>query len=762
MNPVISVSVREAVEFALLSGDLTPGQSLSRMREGTLAHQARQGMLPGARAEVRVNINVPGDGVTLAVSGRIDLFYEETDGVPVIEEIKLTPAAGAPGAALPAHWAQAVCYGHMLGVEKAVIRVLYVSRAGETIADFSELLSAEAMAEAFMGYVAPTLQAVEERCRWRALRDESIAGLGFPFAAFREGQRAMAVQVYWAIKQKKRLFAQAPTGTGKTAAALFPALKALGEGKTGQIFYLTARTTTQGNAATTIERMREAGLRLRVLTLTAKEKICPLPAEGEGGWRCRMADCPYALGFFDRLPGALKAMRSQGDWSRGAVEEVAEAHRVCPFEFSLSLCEEADAVIADYNYAFDPGARIRRVFQGGGALTLLVDEAHHLPERARDMLSAVLDGKALREARRGIGGLLGRRAPLYKALGALIAWVKARSQGTDDALPEDLLPLLNACMDAALAAGAAVPLGELPRTLLAALGALERFDEHYIVLTEGEGGHVRVTLRCLHPAPYLAAATRRLRGLVCFSATLTPLPAFREAIGGEEADALLSTPSPFPPENLLVLRRALSTRYISRENTAGAVAQAIAAMAGAKAGNYLVCFPSYAYLRRVADLLSDLPGITLHIQRSGMDDAARAEYLQAFMPRTEGALLGMVVMGGLFGEGIDLPGLLSGVAVVGVGLPQVCAEREALRAHCQRIGLDGFAHAYRNPGMNKVLQAVGRLIRTENDRGVALLIDDRFLQAEYAALMPPWWYPAEVVRDEGEIAARALEFWQNY
>lgn len=752
----IGASVRTVVEYACLSGSLTPGAQLSRMREGTLGHKARQQAVQDAQAEVTVRARVEGEVAILTVSGRIDLLYAR-EGVPVIEEIKLAPAGDTPEAAERVHRAQAVCYAYMLRERQAIVRVLYVTRDGEEVAAFEETLSEEMLRAEFSAFVAPYLRMAEDRIRWQALRDASIQALAFPFGGYRAGQREMAVHAYWAIKQRKRLFAEAPTGIGKTAAALFPALKALGEGRTGQIFYLTARTTGRENATAAIERMRGGGLRLRALSLTAKEKICPY--KEPSGWRCDMLRCPRAEGFFDRLHEALSEMRLMDDWSREALERVAEAHTLCPFEFGLSLCEEADAVVCDYNYAFDPGARIRRIFLFTTNVTLLVDEAHNLPERAREMLSAEIDGSALRDTRRTVGKALGRKTPLYEALSAMIRWVETLPEGASPERPEALGPLLEKAMDAALTAMHALPLPELTRMLAAAAGALERFDERYTVLARRSGKQAHVTLFCLDPAPYLQEVTRKLRGCVFLSATLTPLFAWRDFLGGEEEDGLLSLPSPFPEENLLVLRRPISTRYHARERTAALVAESIAA-ACARPGNYLACFPSYAYLNRVREALEALGGeITLHVQRSRMTEAERDEFLNAFAPRERGVLLGMVVMGGAFGEGVDLPGeRLSGVIIVGVGLPQICTERELLRAH---FGPDnGFAYAYRYPGMNKVLQAVGRVIRTETDRGVALLIDDRFSFSEYAALMPSWWGQAEVMGDARAVRERVRAFWE--
>ncbi len=727
-----------------------------------MGHQARQRSLPNARAEIAVRGRVEGEAVTLEISGRVDLLYQR-ENLPVVEEIKLAPAGAPPMVAIPVHRAQAVCYGYLLGVERAIIRVVYVRTSGAEVAAFEEPMSEAQLREEALGFVMPYLRMAEERFLWRKVRDESIRALTFPYDGFRVGQREMAVQVYWAIKSKRRLFAQAPTGTGKTAAAIFPALKALGEGLTGQIFYLTARTTAQQNATAAIERMRESGLRLRALSLTAKEKLCPCAAENSA-WRCDMLHCPYADGFFDRLPEALAAMRLGDHWSREAVVKVAREHQICPFEFCLTLSEEADVVLCDYNYAFDPAVRIRRIFLWTANVTLLVDEAHNLPDRGRAMLSAELSSGELREARRSAGKALSRKMPLYKALTGLIGWLEALDPGERKELPKGLAELLADCMDGALEVLSSLYLGDLPRQLLAAINAVKRFDDKYALLARQEGKRgIRATLFCLDPGPHLRDITRKLRGSVFFSATLTPLSAWRDAIGGEKEDGLLSLPSPFPMENLLVLRHAVSTRYRSREGTAENVARAILAMVRGRPGNYLACFPSYAYLRLVEEQLqAHGQEVTLHAQQSRMDEAAREMYLTVFAPRAKGMLLGLIVMGGVFGEGIDLPGeRLSGVIIVGVGLPQICPERELLREYYQEALTDGFAHAYRYPGMNKVLQAVGRVIRTETDRGIALLIDDRFLHREYAGLMPPWWGGAEVVSGTEDIQSRAEMFWRR-
>ena len=759
MKRKFSASVRAVVEYALMGGDLSAAGSLRKMREGTAAHLARQSALEAAETERPVRALIETENCELSLSGRIDALYER-GGLPVVEEIKLFSGVERE-APLPAHRAQAVVYAYLLEAPKAVVRVLYVRSDGREAAAFEETMRRGEICRAFFDLLLPYLEKLERETAWRSVRDASLAAMRFPFEGWRGEQRKMAAQVYWAVKSRKRIFAQAPTGTGKTAAALFPALKALGEGLTEQVYYLTARTTGREAARDLLALLRESGVRLRALTLTAKEKCCPFA--GAEQWRCEMNECPRAKGFFDRLPQALEEMRGVDDWAFEAIAAAAEKYGLCPFELSLSLCEEADAVVCDYNYAFDPGVHIKRIFQGAARVTLLTDEAHNLPDRARDMLSAELDGNELREARRLAGRAQGRKSEAYRALTELIACVEAERGGMTETPPDSLRTLVERALDALLESEAEGT-AKAARALLSASGALKRYGAAFRTFWERRGKTAALSLRCLDAAEHLAACTKRLCGAAFFSATMTPLPVYRAMLGGAEEDALLALPSPFPRENLLVLRSPLSTRYRDRERTAEAVADAILALAQARPGCCLACFPSYAYLKRIAELLSarKRAETELLVQREGMTEAERAEFLRAFAPRKNGTLLALAVLGGAFGESVNLPGeRLSGVAVVGVGMPQISPERDAMKALCNDAGGDGFAAAYRVPGMSRVTQAVGRLIRTADDRGAALLIDDRFSQEAYQKMMPPWWQGGVLVRSADEIGERAAEFWRQ-
>ncbi len=768
-------SVRTVVEFSIHGADLRVGGSQRAMAEGAQAHRARQNLAHAAledyQHEVALSLTVQGETVALEVAGRADgLFFRGE--LCVVEEIKLASAdVLRMQDARPEHWAQAACYGHMLcalrGYEAVCLRVLYVGLDGGQAACFERHAPAQVLARQFEELTGAYLRYVEARLAHIVARDAALSALAFPFGGYREGQRAFAANVYVAIRDQKRLLAQAPTGIGKTMAALFPALKALGEGLSGQLFYLTARTTGKEAALAALDRVREHGVPLRALELTAKEKCCPR----EGGVHCDPAECAYAEGFFLRLDGALEALCAQGGaWRHEVVLNAAMAHRVCPFECSLALCELADVVVCDYNYAFDPGARLQRVFQHRRDLTLLIDEAHHLVDRGRDMLGAGIDSREFRALRKAWRAAHGAKNDFYRAATALLRAMEALRQGMEAAEAEHPAPPFSEELRAfAMAAEQALEARALPgRELLNAvlnIAAYQRvaewYDAAYATMLSRGGKELRVRLLCLDPAPYLARCTEKLRGIVAFSATLSPLTGYARLLGMDvENDGRLALPSPFPPERLCVVGRPVSTRWAHRADTARAVAESVAAMVNARTGNYLCMFPSYAYLRDVRALLEELlPELKLIVQEGGMDEAARADFLAQFVPR-ERSMLGLAVMGGAFGEGIDLPGdRLSGVAVVGVGLPQVGLERELLRAYYQRALGDGFAYAYRYPGLTRVQQAVGRVIRTAEDVGVALLIDDRFFHAEVAELLPPHWKPVYRAGGAAEISARLAAFW---
>lgn len=764
----ISLAVRALVEFSCPPADIQRlGRTLKNMQEGTLGHQARQKLLgEGWQSEVPLRLSLPleDEDAELLLNGRMDAFFPGDGNTPIVEEIKLSSGQQAPTAAAPAHALQALCYGHMLckttDMPRITLRVAYVNRRGKVQAQFEETLSAEEIQERFSALLAPYVRRLKQLRAHRRARDASLRALRFPFPQYRAGQREMAAQAYTALRRQKRLFASMPTGTGKSAAALFPALKALGEGLTEQVYYLTARTTQRQGPLEALRLMRRQPLTLWVLTLDAKEKQCPLHAP------CSPETCPRAQGHFLRAKDAMEEMLRTADWSPQFIRQVADAHQICPFEFSLALCEIADVTICDYNYALDPAVHIQRIFDHPVGVTLLIDEAHNLLPRVREMLSGQVDGGRLRKLRTAVGKCAGRKHPLYQALTAVLRAL------TDLPLPEDAeegtlssfpQSLDRACADLAdafldtqqepIAWGDSGPLvSETLTDLLAFNRARRREGTPYAWLWQGHRT-CRVTALALDVAPYLQQVTAPLCGVVCFSATMDPLEDMKALLGGGEEDACFAVPSPFPPENLFIAQSDIDLRYRRRADSVDSVAEALRAMVTAKPGRYIAFFPSFAYLRQVAERL-DLP---FQAQSPRMTDEERQAFLSPYLTGNQ-PVLSLCVLGGVFAEGIDLPGTaLDGVAVAGVGLPQVGLAQETLRAYYQEKFGNGFFYAYMLPGMQKVAQAVGRVIRTETDVGVALLLDDRYRQADYRRLCPPHW---QIRR--GDAAALLARFWRSH
>lgn len=753
-KPVVRMSVRAVVETTLHESDLAPAAGAAkRMREGALAHKARQkagGEQERAyRAEAALSAVYETEALTLRVTGRADALFEREDGLRVVEEIKL----GAQDAPLvPAHEAQAAMYAHMLceqdALERVCLRVLYVDAQGERLAQYEREAGAQALSEAFAALCAPAAAREAEKLTRRRQRDETLAHLAFPFDAYREGQRKFAGNVYYAIRERRRLFAQAPTGIGKTMAALYPALRALGEGKIARVVFLTARTTGRRSAMDALCRLGERGARLLAVEIAAKDKVCPQPTRD-----CRPEHCPYAQGFYDRLPAALgEAVKRAGEsggllLGREALSELSRRHVLCPFEFSLEAARLSDVVVGDYNYVYDPFVSIDALLGVSGGAALLVDEAHQLAARVRDALSAEVDGEALAALRREVGRMHGRKSPLYRALSGAIRALAAAVQdpafgeGKLSEPPEALGEAMDRVLEAAsaqLAAGGAQADADAFSLAMAFRFAQVRFDERYALLSGGEGRRAHLTLLCLNAAPEILEQSKRAKGTAYFSATLAPMDAARRMLGSEEGDACLALPSPFDPKQLEARVSPIDIRYAARERTAPQVAEAIARQLRGRAGNALVFFPSYAYLARIAgqiEAMENLPPIALLREKRGMTEEEKAALLAAFGEDGARAAL-FAVLGGAFAEGIDLPGRrLQNVIVVSTGLPQPDERLRAMQAYYDRQGEDGFDLCMTLPGMVRVIQAAGRLIRTDTDTGSLLLIDSRFARPRERALL---------------------------
>ena len=752
--------MRELVAFVHRTGGLAGTgafRASDRALEGGRAHRRVQGRRTGDyEAEVTVEWKAIRGSVDLTLSGRID-GLRANDSPPVVEEIKSVDQFW-DGTADPLHLAQLKIYAAILAIQRDWAEVelhltyLNLETDGETVLPF-RLTRAE-WEEFFESTLGAWFDWLEVEARWISLRNTSLEKLEFPFEGFRGGQRELARRVYRAIRDRRHLFAEAPTGLGKTIATLFPAVKALPLLGDGKVFFLTAKTPGRIAAAEAAGHLRRAGARLRSLTLTAKNRICF--TENPAG--CDPRVCPYAIGYHDRIRPALRELLEHETLDREIVESVARKHTVCPFELSLDASSWCDIVIGDFNHAFDPSARLQRHFaEGGGRHVILVDEAHNLVDRSRDMHSATITPENL-EVRPGAARAKGAakvrralesaRALLVEAVGMPCSnFLPARDYHDGSVFLEIPKNLLSSCRDAARSLEGLLA-SLKPGTDLGGwiepwfalndwLRAAEVFDDTCRFLIHPQ--EQSATVYCADPSSRLRADLKTLRSAVFFSATLSPMDYFHELLGGTKEDASAVFDSPFKPDQMRLRILAADLTYKGRAASLDRVADAVTEHLQDTPGNHLIFCPSLAYLDELAAKLDDLlPAGSLLVQSGGMSESERHAFLDSFQPGSR--TIALAVLGGIFAEGVDLPGeRLVGVTVIGTGLPRLSLERDILQSYFEDTKGSGFDYAYRFPGMQRVLQAVGRLIRTETDTGSILLVDRRFLEPRHRMLFPPWW-----------------------
>lgn len=777
----VRISVRALVEFVLRSGDIDNRRSGAAQKDamaaGTRIHKKIQKRMGGNyRAEVPLKYAAldEEEDIELLVEGRADGIFEE-DGIVTIDEIKgvymdlerLTEPVAV-------HMAQAMCYGYFYCCDRNLdgvrIQLTYCNLETEEIRRFHEDRSKEELEAWFRSVIHEYFKWARYLCHHELQRNQSISGLEFPFP-YREGQRDLAVAVYKTISRKKRLFIQAPTGIGKTLSTIFPAVQAMGAGKASKFFYLTAKTITRTVAEEAFRILRSRGLVFTAVTITAKEKLCPMEKA-----ECNPEACPYAKGHFDRVNEAVfDILHLEQEMDRETVLIYAEKYRVCPFEFCLDISSWTDGIICDYNYVFDPNVRLKRYFADGasGDYLFLVDEAHNLVSRAREMYSASVYKEDFLEVKRIIKGKSPRLERQLDRCNKLLLSMK-RECG-DWQLLEDVTGLAAGIMTAfSYMETFMEEFPEFPERetvldfyfcLRDFLNVYEELDGHYRIYEENrEDGSFLVRLFCVDPSRLLSRCMDQGASTILFSATLLPVRYYKTLLSGNQEDYAVYVNSPFPEENrLLMVAEDVSSRYTRRSPSEyRKVADYIRIVTQSRPGNYMVFFPSYQYMGEIEEILEEEPlKADLLVQGQGMGEAEKAEFLEEFEKERSHSLAAFCVMGGVFSEGIDLKEeRLIGVIVVGTGLPMVCVEQEVLKGYFDETEEKGFDFSYQYPGMNKVLQAAGRVIRTPEDRGVILLLDDRFLRRDHLELFPREWEHFQVV-NRGN-AARCLEdFWNG-
>ncbi len=871
---VIRLSVRNLVEFVFRSGDLDnrvgAGVSAEVMQEGSRMHrkiQRRRGS--GYRAEVSLKQELDMGNYVLLLEGRADGIFcrnekpaterflsgasedegqedpaaprteNEEDPVWFIDEIKsMYTDVMRFEEPLPVHLAQAKTYACLYALQNELdgmgVQITYCNLDTEEVRQFEEIFSSAALRDWFEEMIASYRRWTDFQWEWRQIRQGSIKATEFPFP-YREGQKKLVSDVYRTVLREKILFLQAPTGTGKTMATVFPAVKAMGEGLTEKIFYLTARTITRTVAKEAFDTLKADGLQMKVLTLTAKEKLCPLEEMD-----CNPVHCPRAKGHFDRVNDAVfELMTTKSDYTREALLTQAERHQVCPFEMALDLSLWSDAVICDYNYVFDPNVSLRRFFAEGeqGDYLFLVDEAHNLVERGREMYSACLVKEEFLSCKKI---LKNRNTKIVSALDRcnrqMLDWKRSCEDYTVyDTVGNFVFSLLHltTLLDEFLRKSGEFPgrkdVTEFYFSVRHFLAMYDRMDENDVLYGDfDDAGRFRLHLCCVNPAANLQECMDRGRSAVFFSATLLPIGYYKRLLSTRSDNYAVYADTSFSKEQrLLFVARDVSSLYKRRGTTEyQRIASYIATVARARRGNYIVYFPSYRFMEEVYDefvelmrgtpslmsaemaesenvlsregrgtenvssaegrgtenAASEMEGVVCLLQEANMSEEEREAFLAEFSRERAGSLVAFCVLGGIFAEGIDLPDeRLIGVLVVGTGLPQICTEREILKRYYDgefieaepdgkavsgggrevyapgRSG-EGFAYAYQYPGMNKVMQAAGRVIRTATDVGVIGLLDERFLRRDYRELFPREWEDARTCRLE-TLPGLLEEFW---
>ena len=781
--PVIRISVRNLVEFILREGDIDNrtggGQDPENMQMGSRIHRKIQRQMGSDyQAEVPLKTEIVCDGFTLKIEGRADGLIHTKEQV-MVDEIKgvlreldrVQEPAGI-------HLAQAKCYASMVAEQEEVdeigVQMTYCQMETEEVKRFQYSYQSNELKVWFDEVIRQYKKWAKFQIEWRKARNASIKGIEFPFP-YRKGQRDLAVSVYRTILRKKKLFIQAPTGVGKTISTVFPAVKAVGEELGEKIFYLTAKTITRTVAEQAFETLREQNLKFKVITLTAKEKICFCEETS-----CNPDDCPYAKGHFDRVNDAVYELLMQEDvMSREVLEAQARKHKVCPFEMALDVSTWVDGVICDYNYVFDPDARLRRFFAEGGAggYLFLIDEAHNLVERGRQMYSAELCKEDFLAVKKLVKGEAPRFAKRLETCNKILLAMKKECENYKvlDNISHFGIQLMNVLSETDRYLEECVD-KEIRETVLdfyfqvrSFLNIYDGLDENYVVYTEyQENGRFVLKLFCVNPAANLQKCLDKGNSAVFFSATLLPIQYYKRLLSTEKDNYAVYIDSSFDTKKRLLMNGVdVSTRYAMRSREMyQRYATYIFRVVKAKMGNYLIFFPSYRFMEDVYQeftqlLASDEEEMELVIQQKHMDEEERENFLRAFEMGREKSLIGFGVLGGIFSEGIDLTNeKLIGTLIIGTGLPQVCNEREILKSYFDQKGLYGFDYAYRYPGMNKVLQAAGRVIRTEDDRGVILLLDERFQREKGKEIFPKEWADCERCRLD-IVEEKIRLFWEK-
>ena len=778
MNKIIKISIRNLVEFIMRHGSIDNRYTSSiKAIEGIRGHQRVQKSYgDNYTAEVPLKYTLTYEDLEIMVEGRADGILIE-DEKTIIDEIKTTTKdlLLIDENTNPLHWAQAKCYGYIYSMQNELdnidIQITYYNIDTKSTRILRQSYTLKELEEFFFWLIDEYKSWAQLESDWVNKRNESIKKLKFPFENYRPGQRELAVRVYKSITDSKKCFAQAPTGTGKTISTIFPAIKAMGEDKTSKIFYLTAKTITREVAQNTISLMRKKDLNLKAVTITAKEKICKMDEVN-----CNPEYCPYANGYFDRINNSLKDILAKyNDYSKDNIEKISEEYMLCPFELSLDLTNLSDVIICDYNYVFDPRVYLKRFFDTKTTdYTFLIDEAHNLVDRAREMYSATLNEEKFVKVKKLISKKDKRITRVIKEIQSYFEdkledlTTLDENDLVESEAPLELCEILSSFikfLDEYLARTNEEneELMDLYFDVYSFLSISDFYDKNYTTIYTKTFNGMNIKIYCVNPQKVIEEKMKKAKSNIIFSATLIPMDYFMKMYSYDEEDFIINLKSPFDVKNrLLMIGDNVATTYNKRFETSCDIASYIANCVQAKKGNYMVFFPSYKYMELVFEKMKEnYQDINTSIQESNMSEEEKEEFLSMFDEDNKETHVGFCVLGGHFSEGIDLTNdKLIGVIIVGVGMPQIGIERDIIKDHMKDSN-KGFDYAYVYPGMIKVLQAAGRCIRTDDDKGVILLLDKRYSQRIYQSLFPYEWYPNFRVRKSDDVKTLCEKFWSK-
>ena len=779
MDKHLNLSVHQLVDFLLRKGDIDNRiYNQDAMTEGTRIHalyQSKQGENYISEHYLLGFFDI--DGVQIKLDGRADGIIKQGDNKYIIDEIKSTldDLSNFHNEQEEWHLGQAKCYALMycneIGLEDISVRLTYISQIDNSKRIFNYHYTRQELDDYVHDLLNQYLVFFWDLERLKENRNKSIEELKFPYTNFRPNQKRLSKYIFSINKQRGNLYVEAPTGIGKTISTLYPSIKSLTLGENEKIFYLTAKNSGKLSALKAITDMKGIGLKLLDIVITAKEKICFCK-----GASCNPDECPFAKGYYSKIKSVIEeSIRDYDTFDQKTIENIAANANICPFEFQLDLSLVCDVIICDYNYMFDPISHMQRYFdEDCSHYIALIDEAHNLVERGKSMYSAALFSKNFKQLKKELRGIDAKKLKreLTKTIKffdeyEMLVMEKDREKLSyfDDDFIYRLEALLQALRDEDKNNHQIVTetFKDLSMDINRFLNIYEFFDDSYLCYIAKVDEGVSINLSCLDASDKIRKTLKTIHSSTLFSATLSPYDYYLTLLGGNiNTDPLLTLPSPFEKEKLkTIVVPNISTKYKRRDSTYQKVAEYIEAFVSSKIGNYLVYLPSYEYLNKVLEYI-DLKDADVIIQEKDMTDIDKDNFIDNFLPNPTRTTVGFVIVGGSFGEGIDLVNdRLIGVVVVGVGLPQICFEKDEERKYFDSKELDGYNYAYVYPGINRVYQAIGRIIRTEDDKGIALLIDDRYLSKPYLDMFENKLSNYEVALNKDEIIEIINEFWSN-